>query len=147
MRKVKIFLVLILATISFRGFSQTEEPKAIGIEKEAVFIYVEQMPMYRGGNDLMNKFLINNLIYPEKARLNGIQGKVLIGFIVEEDGTISNVHAQNADSVDSSLVAEAIRVVKLMPKYSPGKQNGKAVRVRMSLPIFFKLFEEEEKKK
>ena len=102
-----------------------------------LFSVVEVMPQYPGGQIAMLKYIMENIKYPEQAMKKGIQGRVVVSFIVEKDGRVSNVRLLR--SVESSLDKEAVRVVKSMPKWSPGKQNGKPVRVRFNVPVMFKL--------
>ncbi|MBQ5533597.1 MAG: energy transducer TonB, partial [Bacteroidales bacterium] len=102
-----------------------------------VFSVVEQEPEYPGGEEAMYKFLSDNLVYPKAAREKGIQGKVIVEFVVEKNGKISNVKA--VKSVSPELDAEAIRVVSKMPKWKPGVQRGEKVRSRWRLPIHFQL--------
>ncbi len=106
------------------------------IETEIVD-FAEKMPEFPGGSKAMMAFLNKNTNYPVIPRDNGIQGRVIVQFVVERDGTISNLTV--ARSVDPYLDKEAIRVVTSMPKWSPGKQNGKPVRVKYTLPVYFKL--------
>lgn len=96
---------------------------------------VQYMPSFPGGEDALMSFLSNNIKYPELAREYSISGKVYVQFIIEKDGTISNIVL--AKSVDKTIDEEAIRVVTLMPKWKPGFNNGRYVRVRMTLPINF----------
>ena len=112
-----------------------EPPKHV--EEEKVFDVVEQMPSFPGGNSALMKFLNENIHYPVVAQENGVQGRVVISFVVERDGHITDV--QVARSVDPSLDKEAQRVVKSMPKWIPGKQNGSAVRVKYNVPVSFRL--------
>ena len=104
--------------------------------KEA-FVVVEELPEFPGGVEALRTFVKNNLQYPKIALKNGIQGRVFVNFIVGKDGSVSN--AKIAQGVDSSLDAEAIRVVESMPKWNPGKQRGELVEVRYTIPIEFKL--------
>ena len=106
-------------------------------EPEGVFNVVEQMPEFPGGAPEMMKFLATNVKYPEEAYSKGIQGRVILTFIVEKDGSISNVKV--AKSVNEAIDAEAVRVVELMPKWKPGKQNGKEVRVKYTIPVTFRM--------
>ncbi len=106
-------------------------------EDNVVFQVVETMPEFVGGNAALLKYLSDNIIYPEKAKKAGIQGKVILQFDVEKDGSVVNVVVVR--SVSPELDAEAIRLVKNMPKWKPGKQRGMPVRVRYTLPISFKL--------
>ena len=109
-----------------------EKPKP-----EEIFTAVEQPPTFPGGEAAMMKWLSNNLRYPDAAQQNGISGRVIVSFVVEKDGSISQ--ASVAKGVDKDLDAEAIRVVKKMPKWQPGKNNGQAVRTKFTLPVVFKL--------
>lgn len=104
--------------------------------EDKVYTAVEQMPCFPGGQSAMNSYLSNNLRYPEKTANEGIQ-RVIVAFIVEKDGSISNVEIER--SVERNLDDEALRVVKNMPKWTPGKQNGSEVRVKMVIPITFRI--------
>ena len=106
-------------------------------EPEKVFDMVEQMPTFPGGQTELMAYLGKNIKYPTIAQENGTQGRVIIQFVVERDGSISDVHV--ARGVDPYLDKEAVRVVKSMPKWLPGKQNGKAVRVKFTVPVMFRL--------
>ena len=98
---------------------------------------VEQQPQFPGGQAALFSWLSQNIHYPPVAEENGIYGRVVVSFVVEPDGSISNV--QVVRGVDPSLDKEAVRVTKAMPKWQPGRQNGQAVRVRYNLPVTFKL--------
>lgn len=98
---------------------------------------VDQQPSFPGGTNALNTFIASNLKYPAVAQENGIQGRVIVKFIVEKDGSISNVEVDR--SVDPGLDNEAMRVVKAMPKWIPGQINGKAVKVECSHPFVFRL--------
>ena len=102
-----------------------------------VFDVVEEMPSFPGGNGALMSYLNGNTKYPVVAQENGVQGKVIISFVVERDGSISDVRV--ARSVDPSLDREAQRVVKSMPRWTPGKQNGQTVRVKYTVPVVFRL--------
>lgn len=104
---------------------------------EEIFVVVEENPEYPGGNSAMMKFLSDNIKYPVIAQENGIQGRVITTFVVERDGSITDV--QVVRGVDPSLDREAIRVIQTMPKWKPGKQRGSTVRVRFTLPVVFRL--------
>jgi protein TonB len=103
----------------------------------APYSVVEQMPEFPGGEAALRKFLGSTVKYPEVAQENGVQGKVFVAFVVDRNGGISNVKI--ARGVDPALDKEAMRVVKSMPKWIPGKQNGDAVRVSYTVPINFVL--------
>lgn len=109
-----------------------EEPK-----EEEVFMVVEKMPEFPGGMGELMKWLSKNIKYPAIAQENGVQGRVVVQFVVNKDGSI--VDPQVIKSVDPYLDKEALRVVKAMPKWSPGEQRGKPVRVKYTLPVMFRL--------
>ena len=111
-----------------------EKPKE---EETKVFDVVEQMPQFPGGPNALFEYLSKNIKYPVVAEENGIQGRVIVTFVVERDGSITDVKV--AKSVDPSLDKEAQRVVKSMPHWIPGKQNGSAVRVKYTVPVTFRL--------
>ena len=102
-----------------------------------VFDVVEEMPSFPGGQGALMSFLNSNIKYPVVAQENGVQGRVIVGFVVERDGSITDVKVMR--SVDPSLDREAQRVVKAMPRWKPGKQNGSAVRVKYTVPVVFRL--------
>ena len=102
-----------------------------------VYDVVEQMPSFPGGMKAMMDYLAKNIRYPAKAVKNKIQGRVIVQFIVDEKGNLSDIKV--VKSAEPSLNAEAVRVVKSMPRWNPGMQNGKAVKVRYTLPVTFRL--------
>lgn len=112
------------------------KPKQEEVTDE-IFVVVENQPEFPGGNTAMMKFLGDNIKYPVIAQENGIQGRVICNFVVEKDGSITDV--QVVRGVDPSLDREAMRVIQQMPRWKPGKQRGQAVRVRFTLPVVFRL--------
>ena len=106
-------------------------------EEEEILTFVDDMPEFPGGENALLSFLGSNVRYPVIAQENGIQGRVYVSFVIDETGNINDVCIIRG--VDVSLDNEAIRVVRLMPKWKPGKQGGKAVKVRYNVPIFFDL--------
>jgi protein TonB len=110
------------------------EPKE---EETKVFDVVEEMPQFPGGPSALFEYLSKNIKYPVVAEENGVQGRVIVTFVVERDGSITDVKV--VKSVDPSLDKVATRVVKSMPHWIPGKQNGSAVRVKYTVPVTFKL--------
>lgn len=102
-----------------------------------VFDVVEVMPSFPGGQGALLSYLSSHVKYPVVAQENGVQGRVTVSFVVERDGSITDVHVVR--SVDPSLDREAARVVSTMPNWQPGKQNGSAVRVKFNVPVQFKL--------
>lgn len=115
--------------------AQPEPPK--NEEENKVFDVVEEHPSFPGGQGALMAWLNDNIKYPVVAAENGIQGKVIVQFIVGKNGSISNVKVLR--SVDPSLDKEAVRVVSNMPNWTPGKQNGASVNVRFTLPVTFRL--------
>ena len=111
---------------------EEEEP-----EEQQIFQVVEEMPEFPGGMAECLKFLGKNIKYPTISQENGVQGKVIVQFVVNKDGSI--VDPVVVRSVDPYLDKEALRVIKTMPKWKPGKQRGKAVRVKYTVPVTFKL--------
>ena len=105
--------------------------------EEKVFDVVEQMPQFPGGDAALFEYLSTHIKYPTIAEENGVQGRVIVTFVVERDGSITDVKV--VKSVDPSLDKEASRVVAGMPKWIPGKQNGSAVRVKYTVPVTFRL--------
>ena len=106
-------------------------------KEEEIFVAVEQQAEFPGGQAALMKWLSNNIRYPEAAQQNDIQGRVIVKFVVEKDGSIGA--ASIVKGVDKDLDREALRVVKKMPKWQPGKNNGVAVRSYFNLPVTFKL--------
>lgn len=117
--------------------SEAKEAPADSTVKEEVFMVAEQMPEFPGGMKELLKFLQDNLKYPENAMKNNVQGRVIVQFVVEKDGTLTEFKV--ARSVDPDLDAEALRVLQTMPKWKPGMQRGKIVRVKFTVPVSFKL--------
>ena len=107
-------------------------------EEEVVFVVVEKMPEFPGGQQALFKYLSENVKYPVIAQENGIQGRVICQFVVNKDGSIVEVEVVRSGG-DSSLDKEAVRVIKSMPKWKPGQQRGKPVRVKYTVPVNFKL--------
>ncbi|MEA4983698.1 MAG: M56 family metallopeptidase, partial [Paludibacter sp.] len=112
-------------------------PATIQPSDEVVFMVVEKMPEYPGGNSELFKYLAQSIKYPVDAQESGTQGKVICQFVVGKDGNISDVEVIR--SVAPSIDTEAMRVIKAMPAWTPGEQKGKNVSVRYTLPINFKL--------
>lgn len=109
----------------------------VAVQDEEVFVVVEEQPSFPGGLDAMYKYLGDNIQYPASARDNNIEGKVYVQFVVEKDGSITNAIVRR--DIGGGCGAEAVRVVKGMPKWKPGKQRGKTVRTQFTLPVNFSL--------
>jgi protein TonB len=117
-------------------------PAAANLEEEEesaqqIFTVVEEMPSFPGGDGELLRFLSSSIKYPVIAQENGIQGRVTCAFVVNRDGSV--VDAEVVRGVDPSLDKEALRVINTMPKWTPGKQRGKPVRVKYTVPVTFKL--------
>ena len=136
-KKKEPTLFLGKAKVDSTGIEFKEAVMESPTEYEGVFDVVEQMPEFPGGMEGMMKFLVENVRYPEAAHKAGTEGRVLVQFIVETDGTVSN--AKVVKRVSDDLDGEAVRVVGSMPKWKPGTQNDRPVRVKYTLPISFRL--------
>lgn len=132
-KNVSLKVALMMLVLLFSFMTSTAQTK----KNNMVYDVVEVMPQYPGGQIAMMKYIMENIKYPKQIMEEGIQGRVTVSFIVEKDGRVSNVRLLR--SVQSALDKEAVRVVKSMPKWTPGKHNGKPVRVRFNLPVMFKL--------
>ena len=132
---MKFLLASLIIFLSMASSAQ----KADSLPKPSAPVYrvVEVMPEYPGGTDSLTAFFKANLKYPRSARENSISGKVVYEAVVETDGSLSEIKIKTA--VSPKLDEEALRLIKLLPKFSPGKQKGKLVRVMITLPVDFKL--------
>ena len=135
MKTIKIFA---LAAITVMGLSMCSQKKEAPVAEEEAVDSCAVMPQYGDGMGSFQNYISENLNYPEKAEEAGLEGRVLVNFVVEKDGSVSNVEV--AESVDSILDAEAIRVISSMPAWTPGQdEKGEAVRVIFTCPIVFLL--------
>ena len=132
-KNVSLKVALMMLVLLFSFMTSTAQTK----KNDMVFDVVEVMPQFPGGQIAMLQYIMKNIKYPEQAMKEGIQGRVAVRFIVEKDGSISDV--KPILSVHPLLNKEAVRVVESMPKWTPGKHNGKPVRVRFNVPVMFKL--------
>lgn len=135
-------LLLILVCSLVSSFAQTNandsvRSDTIVLQKGEVFTVVEQMPEFPGGISEMTSFISSNIKYPVEGEKNGVEGKVIGNFIVEKDGTFSELKV--IKSLAPEFDNEVLRVIQLMPNWIPGKMNGRNVRVKMSIPINFVL--------
>ena len=119
------------------GKNEVVDVKITAVDEE-IYQVVEQVPEFKGGMDALMKYLSSNINYPQEAKDKNIQGKALIRFVVEKDGSITDVEVARSSGNDL-LDQESMRVVKSMPKWNPGKQSGRAVRTRFVLPVMFRL--------
>ena len=132
-----LLLIFFLSLSITKGYAQREaaEPE--------IYRFAEVMPEFPGGTDALYKYLSENIQYPDSAQLHGIEGKVNIKFVVDENGDISNVSSMRRP-IGYGIEEEAIRVVKSMPKWKPGKNNGKTVKTYFTVPILFVLAKEDK---
>jgi len=114
-----------------------QKSEKLVVEKDSVYRFVEIQPAFNGGLEVMLDFISTNIHYPEDAKIQQLSGDVICQFVVEQDGSITNIEIRKG--ISQSLDAEAIRVIQLMPKWNPGKLSGETVRTMYSLPIKFKL--------
>ena len=131
----KLLLMSLMAMLCLTTVSA--QKTVVAQKNQQVFDVVEQMPEYPGGIQALLDYLMESVKYPEDAEKQKIEGRVIAIFVVETDGSISNVEV--VKPVFPSLDAEAVRVLSGMPKWTPGKQSGKAVRVKYTVPINFQL--------
>ena len=117
--------------------NEYESSRISEIDQSPVFTIVEEMPIFPGGEKARNRFLAENIIYPEKATRSGIQGTVYISYVINREGYVTDVKLLRG--IGGGCNEEAVRVVKLMPKWKPGKQDGKTVNVLYNMPITFGL--------
>lgn len=143
MKKIYAVLVAFVAATSF-GYAQEDKSEPAKNESEGLFIDVEENAQFPGGEQECFKFLAANVRYPAECQEQGIQGRVLVSFVVNTDGSIEEIKAMR--SPDPALSKEAERVVGLMPKWKPAMQGDKAVRSRFYLPIMFRLKGDETQK-
>jgi TonB family protein len=137
---VSLFAALCLLTLgAIAQADSARAPKTADavVAPVEVFTFVERMPEFPGGDQAMMMYLQQNIYYPDSARNQGVQGKVFVRFVVADDGSVRN--PEIVRGVHPALDAEALRVVREMPRWSPGMQNGKNVNVFFTLPITFRL--------
>ena len=131
----KLILMSMMAIVCL--MTASAQKTVVSQSKQNVYDAVEQMPEFPGGMPAMIEYLQTNLKYPKDAIKQQVGGRVMVMFVVETDGSLSNVRV--ARKVFHSLDTEAVRVVKSMPKWKPGKEKGRLVRVNYTLPVVFSL--------
>ena len=137
MRNYRYFTFICLFCFSFLAIAQ--EGRGKGENSEDVYIVVEMPPQFPGGEEKMMQYIAKKIEYPREARENGIQGRVVIQFVIDEKGRVTD--AKVIKGIGYGCDEEALRVVNKMPKWTPGAQRGKIVKVRYVLPINFVLSE------
>lgn len=134
-------LALLLSAIFLTNMAFCQEEKKVSIDDE-VFVFVEEQAEFPGGMEAMYAYIQKNLVYPEKAKAEGIEGRVFVTFTIEKDGSISNILIKRA--IGGGCEEAVVEMIKNMPKWNPGKQKGKPVRFQFTLPIKFELPKDKE---
>lgn len=124
-------------TSNYNGQAQTSQQECCLGEEEKPYVHVEQMPEFPGGLQALLQHISNELKYPETAKDNGIEGMVVVQFVVKADGTVGDVKVTR--SLDPDCNKEAVRLVRSLPRWTPGRHNGRAVTVYYTLPIRFRI--------
>ncbi len=148
MKPIKLIAAFTFLSLSVAG--QTATPKSIAAppdsvsdpndlakREEPIFLIVEKMPEFKGGENAMKKFISENIMYPKQEYDKGISGTCYVAFVVDKDGSITDVQISRGIQNGPACNAEAKRVVQSMPKWTPGIQNGRAVKVRYTMPVKF----------
>lgn len=133
MKKLFLIAFLFISTFAFAQMSKSKN------NVEAPLVIVEQMPEFKGGEAARQKFIQQHIVYLEKEKFDGIEGTCYITFVVEKNGKITDAKVLRGVPNGENLDKEALCVINMMPKWNPGKQNGKKVRVQFNLPIKFVL--------
>jgi protein TonB len=137
MKKYPIIVLFIFFLVFSMKANHSFSQNTTGETDAPVLTIVEKMPIFPGGEEELYKYVASSVVYPTAAKESGITGTVIVTFIVEKDGSVTNVKILKG--IGGGCDEEALRVVKAMPKWSPGKQDGKPVRVQFNLPIRFSL--------
>ena len=140
MKTIKLFIAITFLFTTVLCQAQTKENKS----KDGVYQEVEEMPEYPGGEKALMNDIIGKIKYPEEARKNGVQGKVYVSFVVDEQGKVTNAKIERG--VESSIDKESLRVVNELQTWKPGREKGKAVKVAYTVPINYVLDGKPEKK-
>ena len=131
----KLFGLFIALLVCLPSLAQQKPVEKV--DSDGVYLMPDQMPEFPGGMQAMMKFLTTNIKYPVEAQKKGVSGRVIVQFVIMEDGTLDQ--AKVVRGIDPLLDEEALRVVKLMPKWKPGMQRDKTVRVKFTIPITFRI--------
>jgi TonB family protein len=140
MKTIKWFIAVAVLFIAVLCQAQTQENKI----KDGVYQEVEEMPEYPGGINALKSEIASSINYPDEAKKNGIQGKVFVSFVVDEQGKVTNAKIERG--VETSLDKESLRVVNGLKTWKPGKEKGKAVKVAYTIPINYALEAKPDKK-
>ena len=137
MKKFLVLLMLCLSSAIVFGQSTDATPAVETDNDEQIYDVVEQYPEFPGGYKALTQWINDNMKYSAEAVMKGVEGRVIVQFIIRPTGKVTN--AKVARGIDPSLDEEALRLVRSMPDWTPGRQNGRTVNVRYTLPITFKL--------
>ncbi len=130
---------IMLGEIVSNDLNTKEHDENIKYDRDSIFVFPEVLPTYPGGDKALRTFIQENLVYPKDAKEEGIRGTVYIQFVIEKDGSISNVNIVRSIDNGGKCDKEAVRIVSMMPKWEPGKMRGEAVRSRYAVPVRFRL--------
>jgi periplasmic protein TonB len=134
---MKKIILLCCFCMPLLSFAQTKDTTSVNESEQEILSFAEVMPEFPGGNDEMYRFLARNIVYPQKLREKDIEGKVIITFVVRKDGSLDDIKVINKTAKE--FADEAIRIIKLMPKWTPGKEKGELVNVKFIVPIKFQV--------
>lgn len=138
MKRTLLLIPFIALTLAAKAQqTPSDEKQTISYDPARIFISVEKMPAFPGGVQKFADYLKTNLKYPDQALRNNVQGKVFVQFIVEKDGSLTDIKVIRA--IGDGCDEEAVRLIKASPKWNPGMQNGEPVRVYYTLPVIFEL--------
>lgn len=137
MQKLKSFFLLVCGAMLLCIATGAQPSKKAKIRKGDIYDYTEKMPAFPGGLEALKNYLVSRIVYPEIAREQNTEGSVIIGFVVDKKGRVTDVHV--VKGVSPALDAEALRVVRIMPSWKPGSHRGRLVKVYFTLPVTFRL--------
>ena len=134
--KKQIVMLVLAVLCSTSAMAQTV------VEDDAIFVVAENAPEFPGGEDSLYAYIARNIVYPEAAKKEKIEGRVFVTFVIEKDGQVSS--AKILRDIGGGCGEEVLRVIRTMPKWKPGTQDGKPVRVQFNLPVAFELQDEDK---
>jgi len=135
--KITLLIIALLAIVTACTQRNSEFDELEVLANEPIYSEVDQLPVFDGGMTTLYKYISSNIIYPEQARIEGIEGKIFVEFVISKDGSIKNTRILRG--INSECDNEALRVVSQMPSWKPGIYKDQAVNIKMVLPITFKL--------
>ncbi|WP_430405767.1 energy transducer TonB [Fluviicola sp.] len=137
-------LIFLLSFLGFQSFGQTEEPKTANsssksVDEDKIYEFVDEPADFPGGREALLKYLSDNIVYPDRALKNKLQGKCYIQFVITDEGKVEQIIVKKGVVDCPECDAESVKAIEKMPLWTPGKINGKNVNSRFSLPVTFKL--------